>query len=123
MEPPERLALLQKHKIKVKAAGSVLTNPKEGDFWQADHIVPVSEGGGECDLDNFRTLCTRCHAQETARLKHRLKLRPKNSLAKVGAGMKSIQSFFFVANKSRPKKKKKTRTTTKKKNNNKDRTE
>eukprot|EP00976_Prorocentrum_cordatum_P075602 1181956-Prorocentrum_minimum.AAC.10 len=30
--------------------------PKEGDFWQADHIVPVAEGGGECDLNNYRTL-------------------------------------------------------------------
>jgi hypothetical protein len=31
-------------------------DPKEGDFWQADHIVPVAEGGGECDLSNYRTL-------------------------------------------------------------------
>jgi 5-methylcytosine-specific restriction endonuclease McrA len=25
---------------------------------QADHIVPVSGGGGECDLSNYQTLCT-----------------------------------------------------------------
>src|SRR5947209_4294869 len=26
-------------------------------LWDADHIVPVAEGGGECDLENIRTLC------------------------------------------------------------------
>ena len=30
-------------------------------LWDADHIVPVSEGGGECDLSNMRTLCLKCH--------------------------------------------------------------
>jgi len=39
-----------------------------GDLWQADHIVPVIEGGGECGLDNYRTLCTACHKEETAAL-------------------------------------------------------
>jgi 5-methylcytosine-specific restriction endonuclease McrA len=36
--------------------------------WQADHIIPVVEGGGECGLDNIRTLCTPCHRRETASL-------------------------------------------------------
>ncbi len=36
--------------------------------WQADHIVPVAEGGGSCGLDNLRTLCTDCHRKETAKL-------------------------------------------------------
>lgn len=36
--------------------------------WDADHIVPVVEGGGECDLENFRTLCHPCHKQVTAEL-------------------------------------------------------
>ena len=26
-------------------------------LWDADHILPVCEGGGECDLENIRTLC------------------------------------------------------------------
>jgi 5-methylcytosine-specific restriction enzyme A len=39
--------------------------------WQADHIVPVCEGGGECGLDGLRTLCTACHARETAALARR----------------------------------------------------
>ena len=36
--------------------------------WDADHIVPVVEGGGECDLDNYRTLCIPCHKHVTAEL-------------------------------------------------------
>ena len=31
-------------------------------LWQADHIIPVAEGGGLCGLENMRTLCTFCHA-------------------------------------------------------------
>ena len=34
--------------------------------WEADHIVPVCEGGGCCGLDNLRTLCLPCHRAETA---------------------------------------------------------
>ncbi len=37
-------------------------------FWDADHIQPVAEGGGECDLSNIRTLCLWCHQAETASL-------------------------------------------------------
>lgn len=44
-----------------------------GHLWQADHIVPVVEGGGECGLDNYRTLCTACHKAETKELHGRLK--------------------------------------------------
>lgn len=29
--------------------------------WEADHIIPVSKGGGCCGLDNLRTLCRKCH--------------------------------------------------------------
>lgn len=41
------------------------------DFWDADHIVPVIEGGGECTLENMRTRCIPCHKQETATLAKR----------------------------------------------------
>jgi len=34
-------------------------------LWDADHILPVAEGGGECDLENIRTLCLRCHRHAT----------------------------------------------------------
>ena len=40
-------------------------------LWDADHILPVCEGGGECDLDNLRTLCVRCHLKVTAELRAR----------------------------------------------------
>ena len=38
------------------------------NLWDADHIVPVAEGGGECDLANMRTLCLKCHRQVTKSL-------------------------------------------------------
>ena len=43
-------------------------------LWDADHILPVAEGGGQCDLDNLRTLCVACHREATARLRARLRL-------------------------------------------------
>jgi len=51
-------------------------NLKEGSrksLWDADHILPVAEGGGQCDLSNMRTLCLLCHADATAALRARLK--------------------------------------------------
>lgn len=41
-------------------------------LWEADHIVPVAEGGGSCGLDNYRTLCVWCHPRETGKLRRRL---------------------------------------------------
>lgn len=35
--------------------------------WEADHIVPVWEGGGLCGPENLRTLCLGCHKAESAR--------------------------------------------------------
>ena len=37
-------------------------------YWDADHIVPVVEGGGLCGLENYRTLCIPCHKQVTREL-------------------------------------------------------
>src|ERR1700761_6452650 len=42
-------------------------------LWDADHILPVTEGGGECDLDNIRTLCVRCHRTVTSNLRERVR--------------------------------------------------
>jgi 5-methylcytosine-specific restriction enzyme A len=42
------------------------------NLWDADHIVSVAEGGGECSLENLRTLCIWCHQNETAKLRRRL---------------------------------------------------
>jgi hypothetical protein len=41
------------------------------NWWDADHIVPVVEGGGGCGLENYRTLCLKCHKEVTAELKAR----------------------------------------------------
>lgn len=40
-------------------------------WWEADHIVPVVEGGGGCGLENLRTLCKPCHHDVTAELNRR----------------------------------------------------
>jgi 5-methylcytosine-specific restriction endonuclease McrA len=42
-------------------------------LWDADHILPVAEGGGECDLENLRTLCLMCHREATAELRRRMR--------------------------------------------------
>src|ERR1700677_393799 len=44
-------------------------------LWDADHIRPVAEGGGQCDLDNLRTLWLLCHREATAHLRLRLTTR------------------------------------------------
>jgi 5-methylcytosine-specific restriction protein A len=48
-------------------------------LWEADHIVPVAEGGGQCDLDNIRTLCLLCHRSATAELRERLRTRKQSA--------------------------------------------
>ena len=45
-------------------------------FWDADHILAVVEGGGECDLSNIRTLCLKCHRAATAELRIRIRRVP-----------------------------------------------
>ena len=47
--------------------------------WDADHIVPVIEGGGLCGLDGYRTLCRPCHRGVTAELRGRLALRRREA--------------------------------------------
>ncbi len=49
-------------------------------LWDADHVVPVAEGGGQCDLDNIRTLCLPCHREVTADLRRRLRANSGGSL-------------------------------------------
>lgn len=43
-----------------------------GHLWEADHILPVSEGGGSCGLENIQTLCIGCHREDTRKLHGRL---------------------------------------------------
>ncbi|KAA8542511.1 hypothetical protein F0562_023663 [Nyssa sinensis] len=49
-----------------KLLKKLVREPTEGNAWHADHIVPVYRGGGECRLENMRTLCVACHADVTA---------------------------------------------------------
>ena len=64
-------------------------------FWGADHITPVSEGGGECGLDNLRTLCVICHRKATSELNKRLKQR---RILEQVAGCADISTFFRPLN-------------------------
>lgn len=50
-------------------------------LWDADHILPVAEGGGECDLSNLRTLCLKCHRVYTAELRLRLQQKREKTLS------------------------------------------
>jgi 5-methylcytosine-specific restriction protein A len=52
--------------------GADFCSRRKRGFWDADHIAPVVEGGGECGLDNYRTLCIPCHRSVTAALRRRL---------------------------------------------------
>ena len=73
----------------------MVAKPTPGDFWQADHRLAVAEGGGQCDIGNFRTLCTVCHAQETKALMERV--RKKKKMEKVAASMAGcpdLKSFY-----------------------------
>ncbi len=45
--------------------------PGRTSGWDADHIIPVVEGGGQCGLENYRTLCHPCHKKVTAELSRR----------------------------------------------------
>lgn len=38
---------------------------QDGQFWQADHIVAVADGGGLCGLEGLQTLCWPCHQRKT----------------------------------------------------------
>lgn len=59
------------HKLKLLARWG-LKKVSRKSLWDADHILAVAEGGGECDLDNLRTLCLICHRAVTAELRKRL---------------------------------------------------
>ncbi len=51
-----------------------------GDWWDADHITPVIEGGGECGPEGFRTLCIPCHQRVTRELRQRMSQRRKEKI-------------------------------------------
>lgn len=70
-------AALKRARGSARAAGlsvyGLRTISSRRSLWDADHILPVAEGGGQCDLDNLRTLCLPCHREATAQLRLRLR--------------------------------------------------
>lgn len=70
-------AALKRARGRARAAGLSLYGMKSvasrRSLWDADHILPVAEGGGQCDLENLRTLCLPCHREATAALRLRLR--------------------------------------------------
>ena len=65
-----------------RPSGLTLT---EGLLWQADHVLPVWQGGGTCGLDNLQTLCAACHSKKTqkeATLRAVLRNRARASVAR-----------------------------------------
>ena len=59
----ERDEFLKEHSISLKR--KIWIKKHGGGLWDADHIIPVVKGGGLCGLDNLRTLCIKCHKNET----------------------------------------------------------
>ena len=105
LQPAERLNALCNTNWKLPknmhALERLLHSPKEGDFWQADHIIPVVEGGGDCSLDNLRTLCTPCHQNETLLLHHRLRLKSQDD-----PSQKTLKDSFISGSITRNQKRK-----------------
>jgi 5-methylcytosine-specific restriction protein A len=58
------------HRLRLLSAWG-LKRYSRRSLWDADHIIAVVEGGGECDLENIRTLCLRCHRAQTVALQRR----------------------------------------------------
>jgi len=56
-------------------------------LWEADHIIAVVEGEGECDLENIQTLCLRCHCKKTKQLRERRRL---SSLSEEAMAMRDV---------------------------------
>ncbi|MFA5376410.1 MAG: HNH endonuclease [Dehalococcoidia bacterium] len=56
-----------------------LRRNRERPTWEAHHKVAVAEGGGECGLDGYETLCRDCHKAETSALRKRLSRQNKNT--------------------------------------------
>ena len=64
LEGEELVNYLNENKISLNR--KIWVKKHGGGLWDADHIIPVKEGGGLCGLENMRTLCIKCHKNETA---------------------------------------------------------
>ena len=59
----ERNIYLKENEIPLKR--KIWKRKNGGGLWDADHIIPVKDGGGLCGIDNIRTLCIPCHKKKT----------------------------------------------------------
>jgi hypothetical protein len=57
-----RQAVLTRDAWQCQACGRVCSGLREA---QADHVVPISQGGSRYDLSNGQTLCIACHSRKT----------------------------------------------------------
>ncbi|XP_066266917.1 DNA annealing helicase and endonuclease ZRANB3-like [Branchiostoma lanceolatum] len=79
--------------LPVAQLNKIVADPKEGQFWHADHIVPVADGGGLCSLDNFRTLCVMCHRKVTQQQNRQRRVAQKQE-RRSQDGYRSIMDFI-----------------------------
>ncbi|KAH1126757.1 hypothetical protein AAZX31_06G189900 [Glycine max] len=70
----------------------LVNEPTEGNAWHADHIVPVYDGGGECKLENLRTLCVACHYDVTAAQCAERRIAKANARKQLKALMNSMKN-------------------------------
>ena len=64
VDDPARDLLLERNNI--NKTRKIKPRKNGGGLWDADHIISVKDGGGQCGLENIRTLCIKCHKLRTA---------------------------------------------------------
>jgi len=52
--------------VKCRGRGSYPDAIEFSSCWEAHHVQSVVDGGGECGLENYRTLCFVCHKKISA---------------------------------------------------------
>ncbi|XP_072981422.1 uncharacterized protein [Typha angustifolia] len=76
---------------KKRLLNKLIHEPNEGNAWHADHIVPVYRGGGECRLENMRTLCVACHYEITNAQRTELRVMRMRAKEHLKIAMKGFQ--------------------------------
>ncbi|ONK60093.1 uncharacterized protein A4U43_C08F14100 [Asparagus officinalis] len=74
----------------------LIYEPVEGNAWHADHIVPVYKGGGECSLENMRTLCVGCHAEVTKAQQTDRKLAKQRAKEQLKTALKELEDTDYM---------------------------
>lgn len=80
--------------LSVKQLNDMIRSPSEGQFWHADHIIPVYKGGGLCSLENFRTLCVLCHTKVTVE-QGQEREKARQEAADLKEGLRDIRNFLL----------------------------